>query len=438
MNGALCGLSANVEAKFVRMNALLATLNDRMSLFREELKNRLDVLETSLKSAESSTIAIRNELASLESLVRNEGEKRMASLESSTSALHTEFLSLNHVVKVMEPQRFNSLESSVSALNSEFLSINHLVRAESVKRLASLESAVGALHDEFLSLSHGIRVELPEKIAIVRNQLGDHKMLLVEQQHILETIRSGDGGEKPVAGNNAPIASGETAKCIASRGGHDLDSFYVSFEEAFRGERKMICERLGAAYFDKVKTAVAASGDKGIVDVIDLGCGRGEWLELLCRNKFKAVGVDANRHMTECCRKLGLNVVDADAIEYMEEIERESVSVVTGFQIVEHLPFESLLRLFDATLKALRHGGIAIFETPNPDNIKVGSYSFYYDPTHIKPIPAPTLKFLLENRGFAEVEIVKLNPDPTRYFEEDKLNASLFGARDYAAIGSRA
>jgi O-antigen chain-terminating methyltransferase len=122
-----------------------------------------------------------------------------------------------------------------------------------------------------------------------------------------------------------------------------------------------------------------------------------------------------------------------------------SIGCVTGFHIVEHIPFAALIELFDEVVRVLQPGGLVIFETPNPNNILVGCTEFYNDPTHIKPLPPRVLRFLAESRGLCKVEILELHPYPQSYrFEEDekgvaqRLNQYFYGPQDYSIIGRKA
>jgi O-antigen chain-terminating methyltransferase len=115
---------------------------------------------------------------------------------------------------------------------------------------------------------------------------------------------------------------------------------------------------------------------------------------------------------------------------------------VTGFHLVEHLSFEMLLALLDETHRVLKPGGIAIFETPNLQNVLVGSYSFYTDPTHRNPLPAGLMKFMLEMRGFSNVEVVYLHSYPEEFRVSgsdlaDRFNDYFYGPQDYAVVGHR-
>lgn len=222
---------------------------------------------------------------------------------------------------------------------------------------------------------------------------------------------------------------------------HRLDSLYAAFEDAFRGTREDIKTRQ-AVYLPYVKEAKAGSRKSPIVDI---GCGRGEWLELLREQELEACGVDSNRVMVERCTALGLHVELSDVHTYLGKLKDSSIGCVTGFHIVEHLPFDALIGLFDEVLRVLRPGGMVIFETPNPRNILVSSTEFFNDPTHKRPLPPHVLKFLAESRGFCRIEVLELHPFPKVYtFEDDgkvmtrRLNDYFYGPQDYSIVGRKA
>lgn len=188
---------------------------------------------------------------------------------------------------------------------------------------------------------------------------------------------------------------------------HALDSLYVAFENRFRGSTVEIGKR-SERYLPIFKqTAPVAAG--GVV--LDIGCGRGEWLSLLRRNNIATRGIDLNVSMVAEARALGLDVLDGDAIAYLRSLPENSLAAVTGFHIVEHLAFKDLVTLFDEARRALMPGGIVLFETPNPENLVVGACTFNYDPTHNKPLPPDLLRFIAEARGYGETRIIRGEAD---------------------------
>lgn len=216
------------------------------------------------------------------------------------------------------------------------------------------------------------------------------------------------------------------------------DALYAAFEDRFRGSRQEIASRL-RVYLPFVKEAGIGTEAMG---VLDLGSGRGEWLELLRSNDLCAEGVDSNSVLVGQCREKGLLVTHADALQHLLHLPDNCIGGITGFHIVEHLSFETLLELFDQSLRALRPNGMVIFETPNPANILVGSHSFFMDPTHQRPLPMELLKFLLESRGFSIVKILQLHPYPDSYHVEggtvaQTFNQYFYGPQDYAVIARK-
>jgi O-antigen chain-terminating methyltransferase len=214
-----------------------------------------------------------------------------------------------------------------------------------------------------------------------------------------------------------------------------LDNFYLEFEDTFRGSRQDITERLKVylPYLKNFRTDATAQA-------LDLGCGRGEWLALMRGQGISATGLDLNPLMVETCRIYGLQAHCGDAIQYLRQQPQDSLAIITGFHIIEHLPFATLLELFDAALRALRPDGLIIFETPNPENLAVGACNFHYDPTHLKPIVPAVAEFIAHQRGFAQAQILRLHPyPPSHQLPADseianRINTALYGPQDYAVL----
>ena len=185
------------------------------------------------------------------------------------------------------------------------------------------------------------------------------------------------------------------------------NNFYKSLEDKFRGSRDLIKERL-TIYLPFLEVFKNIEQN---VNVVDVGCGRGEWLQLLQENGIDAFGVDTDEGMLENAKKFGLNVKLIDAIEYLKSLDDESLYAISGFHIAEHLDFELLKELVKESFRVLKPAGLLILETPNPENIKIATCDFYLDPTHIKPIPPNLLSFLPEFYGFKRTKILRLQED---------------------------
>ncbi len=218
-----------------------------------------------------------------------------------------------------------------------------------------------------------------------------------------------------------------------------LDPLYVAFEDRFRGSRADIKQRQ-RVYLDLLTSVGAGSPERPIVDV---GSGRGELLEMLGEAGLQARGVDLNQAMVSLCTKAGLDVVNDDAVAYLSRLEPATLGAVTGFHIIEHLPFPAMVALIDASLHALAPGGVVIFETPNPANLLVASRWFYLDPTHRNPLPGEMVAMIAEARGLIDIEIRELHPMQRRFEAHDhvlagQLDAIFYGPQDYALIARKA
>ncbi|OMC77647.1 hypothetical protein BK125_14060 [Paenibacillus odorifer] len=221
---------------------------------------------------------------------------------------------------------------------------------------------------------------------------------------------------------------------------------YLLFENRFRGSNEDIRNRQlkYLPYFENKQ------------NVLDIGCGRGEFIELLLNSNVSAKGIDMTDEMVEYCQDLGLPVVKQDAINYLEKQEDNSIGGIFLGQVIEHIPFDSIIKLVELAWNKLMPGCYLIMETPNPQTLAIFNRSFYMDPTHVKPVHPLTVQFLTESVGFRESKIiysgrvekesalphVQASLDSIQNIEEinnsiDRLNDLLFGDQDYALIARK-
>ena len=204
--------------------------------------------------------------------------------------------------------------------------------------------------------------------------------------------------------NKILIKKLDTIKPADRTDGRDLlpQELYVEFENRFRGSQDEIFRRLD--YY--VKKCLEDEAGKENEVCIDLGCGRGEWLKKMQEAGYRAVGVDINAEMVLACREQQLEAYKDDAIHFLQRYEDNSVSVVSAFQVIEHISKADLLELLKETYRVLKPNGRIILETPNICNIEVGTSAFQLDPTHINPMHPELTKFLAEYAGYRDAEIV--------------------------------
>ncbi|CAN7245841.1 class I SAM-dependent methyltransferase [Trinickia sp. LjRoot230] len=182
------------------------------------------------------------------------------------------------------------------------------------------------------------------------------------------------------------------------------DDFYRALEERFRGTKETIKAR--QSIYLPVVQALHATVDKKALDV---GCGRGEWLELLGEHGIPAEGLDLNEEFVEAGRAAGLSVTKADAMQFLASQPANAYGLVSAFHVVEHLGFDNLLAFLKEAHRVLDDGGAILLETPNPANLVVGACNFYLDPTHERPIPSVLLSFACEYSGFESAVVVPVN-----------------------------
>lgn len=215
-----------------------------------------------------------------------------------------------------------------------------------------------------------------------------------------------------------------------------LDKFYLEFENQFRGDQKTIRQR-SIFYAELLKRQKIRYS---IYPILDVGCGRGEFLEILKEYGFSSSGIDMNKDMVKEAKRKGLDASYSDAVTHLKKGGFRKYGAITGFHIIEHIPFEELITMFRAAYRSLHKNGIVVFETPNPENISVGSCNFYIDPSHLNPLPPALVEYTLKSVGFAEVEILyrnEANPKRKHYKDPmlEELSNRLYGPLDYAVVG---
>ena len=195
-----------------------------------------------------------------------------------------------------------------------------------------------------------------------------------------------------------------------------FSNFYVQFQDRHRGSEDLIRER------QRGRVAYFASCQR----VLDIGCGRGEFLELLREQLIPAEGIEVNPSAVEICRQKGLTAHQAEALAYLSTEEAGAFAGIHMSHLLEHVPFPTAIRLLEACADHLLPGGVLIAETPNP-HCPEALQAFFLDPTHIRPLFPEALIILLESLGFEQVQVHFLSP-----LREEKSDAPQRGPQDFA------
>ena len=287
-----------------------------------------------------------------------------------------------------------------------------------------IEKVRGGVQEDIEKVRGGVQEDIEDRVravvAAMNEEIGARASLL----KVLEKKAS----ETPI----------DTAEC----------SYFV-FEERFRGSREEIMKR----------QSVFLRHFTGCKNVLDIGCGRGEFLELLRTEGIGSYGIDVDEDMVNYCRSRGLCVERIDAISYLQEIEDKGLDGVFLDQVVEHLENEYLMKVLRLSYQKMIYGSYIVAETVNP--LSFTSFAnFYIDMSHKKPLHPQTLSYLFESAGFREVRIEFHSPlpdyarleaiPPIEYMDGniknisniynsniDKLNKILYGPQDYVVIGKK-
>jgi len=252
-------------------------------------------------------------------------------------------------------------------------------------------------------------------------------------------IPAGNPAESSPAGLSAGSAQVDTAPAVHNPQDTGID--YMTFEQMYRGGRDTIKESQ-KRYLKYLE---------GKNRILDIGCGRGEFVELMLEaGKTGVKGIDLNESMVALCRQAGLPVEYGDAVSYLNRLEADTLEGIYLGQVVEHMQPAEIVQMARLAHEKLKADGVIIMETPNPTCLAIFANSFYLDMSHNKPVHPLTLEFILQSQGFREVETIyfseleeklpKLSGSGLGNEEEvnkgiDRLNRLLYGAQDYAIIG---
>ena len=342
-------------------------------------------------------------------------ERELQALRQSADAMKDEHAALS--------RRLSDLADGVAEAHRAFDTRHAAAAQEQRRAVESAAASARAAIDEVRDETHG-RIAQAEAAATEAATVLNARTTRAEQ-----SIAALDGELKRIAPPfpDVPRVPGGQGALMAV------------FEEMFRGTVPEIRDRL-ARYVDDAVEAVTRTGCRAVVD---LGCGRGEWLELMRARDIAAAGVETSAKMVEVCKSAGHDVHEADALAFLRGASSASYAAVTAFQVVEHLPIATVLAIAIEAARVLAPGGILILETPNPDNVIVGSNTFWLDPTHLRPLPARLLRFFAEASGFDVIDVRVQGPDPAIETTADQegwpagVKHLLGGPRDYAIIARK-
>ena len=275
----------------------------------------------------------------------------------------------------------SALKQAITDTEERLTHLNAVSKGDFENRIISLNQAL---------VSYVDAKQLQNTEAISSNETSNSEIISAIRQSI-DVIRR----QSAVVTNPATQQLGPQ-----SQSGSQIidDGLYVALENHFRGSRNLVAERQ-REYLDCLPTTINSE-----TPLVDLGCGRGEWLAVLRDSKIPALGVDSNTVCATECRENGLAFEQSDLLQFLEARADQSVGAFTMFQVLEHLPFPVLVEVLRNIQRTLVPGGLLIAEVPNAKNLRVASGTFWIDPTHQRPLFPELLLFLATEVGFKKSE----------------------------------
>jgi len=212
------------------------------------------------------------------------------------------------------------------------------------------------------------------------------------------------------------------------------DHFYYAFTNRFRGSYELISNRLN--FYLKIFEEHFDNQAMKSMLALDLGFGRGEWLDMMKKKSVRCIGVDSNKFFFNDCKSRNLEVRHIDILDALGETADETYDLISAFHVVEHFDINVQLHFFSELFRVLKKGGIIFIETPYNANLDVGATGFYHDPTHVRPLHEDLGKFIIEYLGFTHIETHHLNPDDS-YDNDNPVKEIISGPRDLAIIAQK-
>jgi O-antigen chain-terminating methyltransferase len=302
-----------------------------------------------------------------------------------------------------------------------------------------------AQHDDFIGALDRSGEEIQKRLwADMEKVRLEFERLIHTELHLIRQRQAAVSGQAPVPGQAAvPVPEGNLSppgvetvpgrppglELLAPASGSSFD--YARFAERFRGPEEYVKhgQQFYLPYF------------AGRRNVLDIGCGRGEFLETMGQAGIPARGIDLSEESVALCRQKGLQATVADLFVDLADLPEASLDGIFCAQVVEHIDPARLSGVIRLAASRLERYGVLVIETPNPECLAIFASHFYLDPTHTRPVPHPLLAFYMEESGLGGVEVQRLSPAvesmPALASLPEDFREAFFGGLDYAIIGRK-
>lgn len=472
LDGKLSKLTEQSEATEERLTGLeekSKTAEERLTGLEKESKaaeERLtgleglsETMESSLRELDTFTHQIGDNVNSLNSITENhekilgeqsasitqlakDADNRTASFENSFRELDGYTHQIGDNVSELN-KASEAYSKSLSEQSDAVARLSEEIDRRSVSYENSIRELDGYTHNIGSNVSD-INKALANYDGILSEYVNDDKktiqLLLAEVFSLKSRINALEKGTAGTAEKTSSDTAADHTHAVPSANVYSSID-YFDFENHFRGSREHIksVQKVYLPYFE------------GREKVLDLGCGRGEFTELLTENHVGVTGVDQYEPYVEYMKSLGLPAVLDDAVAYLSR--QESTDGIFLGQVVEHISVDQIVTICNMAYEKLEKGSCLIMETPNPRSLAIYTECFYMDPSHQKPVHPFTLKYIAEKAGFSQVDILytdssrlpfsipKLKENEPDFEEFNKamqrLSELLYGSQDYAVIARK-
>ena len=301
-----------------------------------------------------------------------------------------------------------------------------------------IEGCAQRIRDEFEPTCINVR----NNNALIERLTSESEFVKMKLGSLEKKLKSAVPAAAVSADNIAAVTAAETVPAASGSGSDYEDIDYFDFENHFRGSIESI----------KKSQEFYLKFFRGKKKIVDIGCGRGEFLSLMQDNSIPAEGVDIYEPYTEYCNMKGLKATCGDGADFLAKTE--GVDGIFVGQVVEHLKPHQIIHLCNTAYERLEEGACIIIETPNPTSLSIYTNAFYIDPSHIKPVHPLTMQYYLEKAGFKDIEIIYTensrhpfeipalkceSAENTEEFNKamKKVSDMIFGSQDYAVVATK-
>ena len=326
-------------------------------------------------------------------------KQRVSMLDSATAALNDENAKLHHRIAAVQENtiRREGLDQRLAQVAADFNQNLSNMAAAQGEILAPYRQRLAAITDDI----GGLRAELDRIHGKLRETILQGRLRDRDLRRYFHDLQTG------TLSSSSPPVSTAIPPMFPSGIKRDSEFDYFRFEELFRGDEALIASRQ-KEYLDFFRERD---------NVVDIGCGRGEFLELLRDNGVRASGVELGTDQYLLCQEKGLDVVQQDLFVFLESLPDESLGGLFSAQVIEHLTASDQLRFISLAYQKTSPGSPVIFETINAQSVFAVMRNFFADPTHVRPVHPETLKFAMQSAKFHDVELRFSDLMPERKFQ---------------------